>query len=120
MDVEDHIGKAYDFLNHAEVMLEAGEPMLASELLWGAVSQATIAVAKRRGWRYASHTAMKDAAWQVAVELLDIEIRCGFAVAEKCRANFYHDFMNGQEIKDAGERLSYYVNRVSALASDVG
>ena len=120
MDVEDHIGKAYDFLNRAEFMLEAGEPMLASELLWGAVSQATIAVAKRRGWRYASHAAMKNAARVIYAELEDPVIWCAFALAQKSHANFYHDFMERSEIERAEERVRYFVNRVSALVSDVG
>ena len=89
--------------------------MQASEKLWGAASQAMIAVAKDRGWQYGSHAALKTAVRHLANEMRDDSILIGFSMAEKFHANFYHGFMDDLQLEDDRPRVREFVHRVTGL-----
>ena len=57
---------ARKFLEDSSRELIARDYRQASEKLWGAASQAVMAVAVQRGWDYESHRSMKNAAMRLS------------------------------------------------------
>ncbi len=112
---EEKRAAALAFLAAAEREFAAGDVAQGSEKLWGAASQAVIAVAQRRGWRYGSHRDLKETVKRLAEERGDSRFRSEFAVAEKFHANFYHLFMEDYELENDPEMVRNFVNRALAL-----
>lgn len=106
---------AREFLLAADREFAGGDVAQGSEKLWGAASQAVIAVAQQRGWRYGSHRDLKIAVERLTTEQDDGSIASGFAVAEKFHANFYHLFMEDYELDRDPAVVRDFVNRVLAL-----
>ena len=115
MDEECRAEAAVDFLAASEREFAAGDVAQGSEKLWGAASQAVIAVALQRGWRHGSHRDLKISVERLASEQNDSSIASGFAVAEKFHANFYHLFMEDYELERDPAVVKRFVNRVLAL-----
>ena len=111
----DYAEAAQRFLADADREFASGDIAQASEKLWGAASQAVIAVAKQRGWKYGSHRDLKIAAERLADENDDSRFRSEFGVAEKFHANFYHQFMEDYELERDPVEVRNLVNRVLAL-----
>ena len=66
--VQDHVDAARRFLDQSDLEFAAGDNRQGSEKLWGAVTQAVMAVAKQRGWDWGKHGARR-----AAVSRLDSE-----------------------------------------------
>ena len=115
MTEEHRAAAALEFLAASEREFAAGDVAQGSEKLWGAASQAVIAVAQRRGWKYGSHRDLKIAAERLATEQGDSTLGSDFAVAEKFHANFHHLFMEDYELESDLEMVRNFVNRVLAL-----
>ena len=120
MLVEDQVRVALGFLEDAEREFAAGDSMQASEKLWGAATQAVMAVAVERSWPYGNHTALRIAVRRLAEEYDDRSIRIGFGFAEKFHANFYHGFMDEFQIEDEQPEVVEFVHRVTGLLSSNG
>ena len=88
--VEEYTAQALKFLAQSETEFAAGDTRQGSEKLYGAASQAVIAAAKQRGWRYRSHRDNKNATTRLATELNDDLLLAGFLAAEKFHINFHH------------------------------
>ena len=106
---------AREFLIAADREFAAGDVAQGSEKLWGAASQAVIAVAQERGWKYGSHRDLKVAVERLAEESGDSRFRSEFGIAEKFHANFYHLFMEDYELDRDPVVIRDFVNRVLAL-----
>ena len=115
MLADDRAATALDFLAISDAEFADGDRMQASEKLWGAASQALMAVAKERGWPHGSHQALKAAARRLADEQNDRLITAGFGFAEKFHANFYHDFMRDYQLDADRPEVHDFVHRVLAL-----
>lgn len=113
--VADDAEAARKFLDDADREFSAGDVAQASEKLWGAASQAVIAIAKHRGWRYGSHRDLKIAAERLSTESGDSRFRSEFGVAEKFHANFYHLFMEDYELERDPVDVRSLVERVLEL-----
>ena len=115
MTEERHAAAALEFLAASEREFAAGDEAQGSEKLWGAASQAVIAVAQQRGWKYGSHRDLKIAAERLATEQDDSTLGSDFAVAEKFHANFYHLFMDDFQLANDPPKIHDFVHRVLAL-----
>ena len=115
MLADDRAAAALDFLAISDAEFAEGDRMQASEKLWGAATQALMAVAKERGWPHGSHQALKAAARRLADEQNDRLITAGFGFAEKFHANFYHDFMRDYQLDADRPEVHDFVHRVLAL-----
>lgn len=115
MLTHEHVQTAHDFLEKAEAEFEAGEHLQGSEKLWGAATHAIMANAQLRGWNFGSHRAMGQAVDRLAEETGDDFLPAGFGVAEKCHANYYHDFMEDYELMRARQIMPRFVHRLLAL-----
>ena len=69
--------------------------------MWGAAAHAVMAAAQQRGWPFGSHNALKVAAQRLALEQEVQTLTSGFVVAQQFHANFYHDFMEPDDIEMA-------------------
>lgn len=116
MLTHEHGQTAREFLEQAEAEFEAGDILQGSEMLWGAATHAIMANAQLRGWNFGSHRSMAQAVDRLAVEVGDEFLESGFGVAEKCHANYYHDFMEDYELMRVRTIVPRFVSRLLALA----
>lgn len=89
MTAAEHSRTARDFLAASDREFAGGDHRQGSEKLYGAATQAIIAICQQRGWRYQSHRAMKNAVGNLSREYDDPFIVAGFATAERFHANFF-------------------------------
>ena len=83
MTTAEHAQTARDFLAASDREFAAGDHRQGSEKLYGAATQAVIAICQQRGWRYQSHRAMKNAVHRLNDERSDDSILGGF-IAGNC------------------------------------
>lgn len=104
--------QARKFLTDSDAEFAAGDRLQASEKLWGAASQAVLALAAQRGQPCGSHRAMKNLVEQID----DPALTDGFAIAEKFHINFYHDAMEDYQMVYDRPRVHRFVHELLALA----
>lgn len=88
MTVAEHAQTARDFLAASDREFAAGDHLQGSEKLYGAATQAIIAICQQRGWRYKSHRAMQQAVEALAREHGDSTLLSGYASANRFHENF--------------------------------
>ena len=115
MLADDRAATALEFLAKSDAEFADGDRLQASEKLWGAATQALMAVAQQQGWPHGSHQALKTAARRLADEQGDQQIATRFGLAEKFHANFYHDFMRDYQLDEDRPEVHDFVHRVLAL-----
>ncbi len=116
--VEAYTAQALKFLAQSETEFAAGDTRQGSEKLYGAASQAVIAAAKQRGWRYRSHRDNKNATTRLATELNDDLLLAGFLAAEKFHINFHLGGMEDYEIAQDRPVVRRYVHRMVDLINE--
>ena len=119
MTVEEHIQAAWAFLEHSDAEFAAGDELQGSEKLWGAASHAVSAIAKQRGgrgpWSCGKSKHRASVVERLAEEYNDPLLTSGHAVAEKFHANFYHNFMEDDEIARGRPIVHRFVHRIVGL-----
>lgn len=113
----EHIQRARQFLSDADRELDAGDHFQASEKLWGAASHMVIAEMHRRGIKQSGHRAMIDAIGQIANDADDRSFRANFAIAESLHANFYHGFMQPQDVRRHRSHIHEFVQKMIELTN---
>ena len=116
MLTQEHAQAAKEFLDEADREFAEGDVLQASEKMWGAASHAIMAVAMQRGQDCGTHRKMVSAARQIADELDDYALRAGFVAARQFHANFYHGFLDDDELEPNAELVRQFVARMLALA----
>ena len=101
-----HIETSRRFIQHADLMLDEGDLLQASEKAWGATAHRLKAIAHRRNLRHSSH---RD--YYMIIDLLRNEaddpeelILC-FKSADRLHGNFYNDFMPASAVRDDVENV---------------
>ena len=120
MTAAEHAQTAREFLAASDREFAAGDHLQGSEKLYGAATQAVIAICQRRGWRYRSHRNMKNAVTNLARELDDDGIAGGFIAAENFHRNFFHDHMEDYEMDADRPAVHNFVNGLLTLLQDAG
>ena len=115
MTAAEHARTVRDFLAASDREFETGDHLQGSEKLYGAATQAVIALCQQRGWRYQSHRAMKNAVGNLGREYDDPFIVAGFATAERFHANFFHDNMEDYDVEGERPAVHQFVARMLAL-----
>ena len=115
MTAAEHAQTAHDFLLASDREFDAGDHLQGSEKLYGAATQAIIAICQQRGWRYKSHRAMQQAVEALSREYHDPDILNGFANANRFHENFFHDYLEDYEIETNRPGVHHFVNRMLAL-----
>ena len=85
MTAAEHAQMARDFLAASDREFADGDHLQGSEKLYGAATQAIIAICQQRGWGYRSHRAMKNAVIDLGREYDDPFIVAGFATGNCSR-----------------------------------
>ena len=116
MLTQEHVQTAHEFLAAAHRELAAGDELQGSEKMWGAASHAIMAVAQQQGTPYGNHRAMITFARRVADELDDDGLRAGLVAAQQFHANFYHGFLESEDLEPNAELVRRFVNRMLALS----
>ena len=112
MDAGKHVQTALEFLDAADREFEAGDDLQASEKLWGAATHALRAVVPPQGQPTGRHRDLRRAAARLASERGDPAIAIGFKAAEQFHSNFYHGFMEEDEIADGRREVREFVERI--------
>ncbi len=115
MTIDEHVRTALKFLEHSDQEFAAGDILQGSEKLWGAASQAVIAVAMQRGWQFSHHHALRVAVDALAEERDDQSLLSGMLAAEKFHANFYHGFLAEDIIELDRPLVADFVRRMVAM-----
>ena len=115
MNVQEHTETARHFLAESAREFAAGDVLQASEKLWGAAVHAVVAVAQTREWRHSKHRHLKIAVRRLANELGDASLASGFAAAERFHANFYHGFMDADDIARNRRLAREFVEKTLAV-----
>ena len=115
MLTHEHQQTAQDFLDAADREFTGGDHLQGSEKMWGAAAHAIMAVAQNKGWPFGSHQALKIAADRLTSEYNDPTLAAGFGVAQKFHANFYHDFMESDDIRRDRPTVADFVARLLSL-----
>ena len=115
MNVQEHTETARHFLAESAREFAAGEVLQASEKLWGAAAHAVIAVAQTRVWSHSKHRHLKITVRRLANEMGDASLAVGFSAAERFHVNFYHGFMDEEDIVRDRRAALEFVEKVLAL-----
>ena len=114
--VAEYRSMALKYLRDSSTELGNRDFRQASEKLWGAATQAVMAVALRREWEYASHRAMQNAVKKLAAETGDDSLQAGFLAAELFHKNFYHGGMEYYEMTNYVVLVNDLVERMLKLS----
>ena len=120
MTAAEHAQTARDFLAASGREFADGDHLQGSEKLYGAATQAVIAICQQRGWRYRSHRDMKNAVTNLAREQDDAGITGGFIAAENFHRNFFHDHMEDYEMDADRPVVHHFVDQLLMLLQDSG
>ena len=116
MLTKEHVQTAREFLDAAGREFAAGDELQGSEKMWGAASHAIMAVAQQRRSPYGNHRAMLNVARRVADELDDDGLRAGLVAAQHFHANFYHGFLEPEDMEPNADLVRRFVDRMLAVA----
>ena len=116
--VEEYTAQALKFLGQSDTEFAAGDDRQGAEKLYGAATQAVIAAAKQRGWRFRSHRDNKNATTRLVDEYGDPFLSTGFAAAEKFHIHFHHGDMEDYQIVADRPQVREYVRRMVALINE--
>ena len=116
MQTTEHTQTAQDFLEAADREFEAGDDLQGSEKMWDAAAHAVMMVAQERGWPYGSHRHLKAAADRMVREIGNEALESGFSVAQQFHANFYHRFMEDDDIARGRRVVRRFVEQVLEYA----
>ena len=112
--VSEHIQVAGELLEESDEDFALGKTLKGSEMLWGAVAHALIAIAQRHGWPDNSHGALKD----VARRLTNVpglpEWLSEFNTAERFHIHFYHGTLTERRIENNRPKVHALVHRLLA------
>jgi len=114
--VEDYFRLNGKYLKEAEALMEKGDYVQASEKFWGAAAEVTKAVAAKRGKTVKSHGELFSFVSKLRDELGDPELPRLFASASSLHQNFYEDWLPPATVRDLGEAVKEYVQRVKSRA----
>ena len=101
-------------LDRSRLEFAGGNPLIASELLWGAAAHAILAIATERGWHKDSHGAIKTAARRLSDERRDARMLTYVDSAEKLHENFYHNNLNARETAQRRAQAERLIPRLLA------
>ena len=114
--IQEYSHPALDLLDQAEREFAAGDICQASAKLWGAATNAVVAVATERGWPCDSDRHLKDAVVRLSNEQDDdMRLQFEYGAAEKFHINMYYDLMQDFEIEIDRTIVHRFVHRTLAL-----
>lgn len=94
---EVYLSQSFAYLEQAKEMVEKGDSRKASEALWGSIAEALLSLAVAKGLKPPTdHRSLKALARDIGIEA----VKQAFKTAEKLHANYYHGFMDDEDVKE--------------------
>ena len=113
-----HIETSRRFIRHADLMLDEGDLLQASEKAWGAVAHRLKAIARQRNWRHSGHRdfyMIIDALKNEADDPEEFDV-C-FKSADQLHGNFYNDFLPESAVSDNIENVQTLLRMLDYIES---
>jgi len=112
---EHYLNLNRKFLKEAEKFLAKGDPIQASEKLWGAAAEIVKTVAAKRGVELRGHRDLWVFMDRLADELHDPDIVKLFSIANALHQNFYEDWMPLGAVKRDAEAVRQLNEKLEKL-----
>ena len=100
------------YLKEAQVLLERGDYVQASEKFWSAAAEIIKAVAAKRGLDIKSHGELFEFVAELKGKLNEPELPRFFSLASALHQNFYEDWLPAETVRDHGEAVEELVKRL--------
>ena len=113
----EHILVAQTLLDESDDEFAADKMLKASEVLWGAVAHALIAIALSRGQPYDSHGALRRVASQLPGVPSQVPGKSEFGRAEELHNNFYHGQLTRSDLERIRPLVRIFVERILMVAA---
>lgn len=114
--VKEYLDRAYKFKVNFDEAITKGDIEKAGELLWGIFSCYMNALrVLRTGKPARRHGEIVKVGLDLAKALNDEKLAKAVKLAEKCHSNFYHSFLDLEDIKECYEAIMYAVRRADEL-----
>lgn len=114
-----HAQESRRLLERAQREFDAGDVPVAAELLWGATTQAILAIAVAKDWPVDSHRSFKAAIMQISEESDEDHWHSDFDNAEQLHVHFYHHNLPPDEIPHQRQRTELLIRRLLRLFSQM-
>lgn len=101
--------------DQAQVELDAGDLVQASEKFWGAAAQALKAIAQDRGWDHSSHAHFYVIVRNLVDETGDRELVELFGAANLLHINFYEHWYEEIEIRNLAPKVRELLDRLAVI-----
>lgn len=110
--VKEYLDRAYTFKVNFNVAITKDDIEKASELLWGIFSCYMNALrVLRTGKPARKHSEIIEVGLDLAKALGDERLKKAVKLAEKCHSNFYHSFLDFEDVKECYEAIMYAVRK---------
>ena len=110
---EDQYRRLSDkYLGDAEVLLEEGDYVQASEKFWGAAALTVKTVAASKGVEVRSHRDIRRFVNRLRDELNEPELDSLFGLAADLHQNFYEDWLPPEVVANHGEAVKGFIRRL--------
>ena len=113
--VERYRSVSSTLFDQAQVELQAGDLVQASEKFWGAAAQALKATAQQHSWQHDSHAHFYQIVRNLVNETGDKGLVDLFNAANLLHINFYEHWMEPDEIQRLAEQVSQLLNRLEVI-----
>ena len=114
---DGYAAQSRHFVKQAQVELDMGDRLQASEKAWGAAAHAVKAVAADRGWNHDSHRLLFDAIDQIARDNEVPALRALFQIANSLHQNFYENWQPHGVVQDGIDEIKQLVDMLEEIRS---
>jgi len=112
---EKYVTLNHKYIKEADVLMEKGDYVQASEKFWGAAATIVKSVAAKRGTNIGSHDGLYKFVDRLSGELEDRELPRLFATASLLHQNYYEDWLPSRMVANFGEAVKQLVEKLDAL-----
>ena len=112
---QDYRAISADLFEQANIELEAGDLIQASEKFWGAAAHSLKSIAEDRGWEHKSHAHFYRIIRNLADETDDKQLIYLFNAADSLHSNFYENWMQEDEIRHFSTQVSQLIDRLANI-----
>ena len=112
---QDYRAISADLFEQANIELEAGDLIQASEKFWSAAAHSLKSIAEDRGWEHKSHAHFYRTIRNLADETDDKQLIYLFNAADSLHSNFYENWMQEDEIRHFSTQVSQLIDRLANI-----
>ena len=118
MNEHDHVLAALRFLQLADTLTIADDPLARSEMLWCAAAHIVKAIAVQRKWDNNQHELLFDCARRIVGTIGYPDAISDFYDADNLHRNMYRGHMSRRAMINAEAKVRRFIGRVADAASN--